>query len=169
MSVTLAFLAPLAMVSPPLLATAAPGVADQSMRFANTRVTADTCDLLGYGVDYIGIADRGHQARERMMEQGATYDEAMDRIRADVSSVRNRFNSRYYSAIYLERFNVLAADNVTSSGPQERFQKTFTKRCDDLAEREETAALFAKPESRLSGAELRRRVRDLVVLARHGE
>lgn len=169
MSVTLAIASSLALTSAPASATVSTDLDDASMRFANTLVTAYTCDLLGYGVDYIGIADRGHQVRERMMEQGATYDEAMTRIQADVANMRDRFNSRYYTAILLTRFNVPAADDITSSGPQERFQKTFTDRCDDLAETEETAALFLKPESRLSSADLRRRVRDLVVLARHGE
>lgn len=169
MGASMAILAPLAMISASTPATTAANVEEDSTRFANTLVTAYTCDLLGYGVDYIGIADRGHQLRERMMDQGATYDEAMDRIRADVANMRDRFNSRHYTAIYRTRFNVPAADNITDSGPQQRFQKTFTDRCDELAEREETAAFFVKPQSRLSSAELSRKVRSLVVLARHGE
>lgn len=167
MSVTLGFWAPLALMSGTAAATN--DVDAQSKRFANTLVTAYTCDLLGYGVDYIGIADLGHETRERMMADGATYDAAMERIQGDVTRIRDRFNSRYYSAIYRARFNLDAAGVFQNSGSQERFQKTFTDRCNDLAEKGQTAALFTKPEERLSSADLSRKVRDLVVLARHGE
>jgi hypothetical protein len=92
----------------------------------------------------------------------------MERSLADVTHVRNRFNSRYHSVIYHARFLGRAADSF-DNGQQQRLQKTSTKRCNDLAESEETAALFEKPESRLSSAELNRKVRDLVVLARHVE
>ena len=63
---------------------------EESVRFANTLVTAYTCDLLGYGVDYISMVDWGHETREAMMAEGATYDEAMKRMQADVRVVRDR-------------------------------------------------------------------------------
>lgn len=167
MSVALAIFASLALTSNPFEQVR--DLDEGSMRFANTLVTAYTCDLLGYGVDYIALADLGYETQEAMMKQGATYDEAMNRIRADVRRTRDRFNSRYYTAIYRARFNVRAADDVTSPGQLQRFQRTFTSRCNALAEQEETAAFFTKPESRLSSADLSRKVRNLVVLARHGE
>ncbi|MEM7688388.1 MAG: hypothetical protein AAF291_05135 [Pseudomonadota bacterium] len=174
MSVILTFLAPLALIAGPGTQASAPSTTeatldDASTRFAHVLVTSYTCDLLGYGVDYLAIADLGHETRERMMADGATYDEAMERIRADVTRVRDRFNSRYYSAIYRGRFNFGAADVFPDNGQQQRFQKTFTDRCNDLVEEGPTAAFFTKPDERLSSADLSRKVRDLVALARHGD
>lgn len=141
---------------------------DASMRFADTLVTAYTCDLLGYGVDYISMIDWGHETREAMMAQGATYNEAMDRMQADVRVVRNRFNATYGSAIMASRWAIFDFD-VTSHGPQGRYMKTFTKRCNRMAKDDVTSAFFTKPDNRVSGAELSRKVRSLVVAARHGE
>ena len=47
--------------------------------------------------------------------------------------------------------------------------KTFTERCNRMAKDEVTSAFFTKPEDRVSGAELSRKLRSLIVASRHGE
>lgn len=166
MSATFTVLASLALASG--AAEADRNLDEESVRLANTLVTAYTCDLLGYGVDYISMVDWGHETREAMMAEGATYDEAMKRMQADVRVVRDRFNATYGTAITASRWAIF--DNgITSHGPQGRYMKTFSKRCNRLAKDEVTSAFFTKPESRVSGAELSRKVRSLIVAARHGE
>lgn len=134
------------------LALASPSVAndreleDESMRFANVLVTAYNCELLGFGVDYTGLADWGYETREAMVAEGTPDEEALERIRSDVRVVRRRFNTRYNSAI------------TFGGEAQGRYQRTFTKKCNKLADNQETAALFTKPERRLSFAELRQKV-----------
>lgn len=167
MSATFTVLASLALAS----GAAEPdrNLDDESMRFANTLVTAYTCDLLGYDVDYISMVEWGHETREAMMERGATYDEAMDRMQADVRLVRDRTNATYGSAINRLRFNTGGATGVFDSGAEGRYRKTFTKRCNRLASAKDTGSFLTTPEKRLSMAALGRKVRQLVVIARHGE
>lgn len=119
---------------------------DESMRFANTLVAAYNCELLGYGVDYVGLADWGHEMRQAIMAQGATDEEALERIQSEVRFVRDRFNARYYSAIFY------------GGEAQGRYQRTFTKKCNALADNQDTASFFNKPEGRLSHAGLRRKI-----------
>lgn len=134
-------------------ANEAQDIDDDAMRFANTLITAYSCDLLGYDVNYIGLVDRGHEIREAIMDGGATYDEATERLQGKVRSVRGRFNRRYRSAIF--------AGGETRG----RFWKSFAKKCNALADSEETAEFFKKPKRRLSYAEFRRKIGDLRVLA----
>lgn len=164
MSATLALLAPLA------LGLGASGTVhqleDERQIFADVLVTSYVCDLLDYRVDYLAIADRGHETRERIMiNTGATYDEALERMQSDVQVKRNWFNRTYRSALGRSgRINTTVENSVE---PQFRFQKTFSDRCDDLAEASETNAFVSAPEKRISGAALSRKVRDLHINNRY--
>ncbi len=166
MSAPLGVLASLAMVS----GTVEPerNLDDASMHFATTLVTGYTCNLLGYGVDYLGIVDWGHETREAMIASGIEPDEAMNRMQADVRNVRNRFNGTYGSAITASRWAIFDS-NVHSHGPQGRYMKTFTKRCNELVRDKRTAAFLTKPDERVTGADLSRKLRSLLVAGRHGE
>lgn len=170
MSASLTLLSSLVLASSPAASGAVDQNAsldDQSMRFANTLVTSYTCDLLGFGVDYQGLADWGYTLQDSYVNAGVSEDQAMDQIQAKVRRVRNRVNDAY-SAVWA--FAPFRAAFIGSGGTerQYRFQKTYMDRCNSLAEAEETSAFFSAPDRRLSGAELTRKARGMIVEARHG-
>jgi hypothetical protein len=102
--------------------------------------------LLGYHVSYTGLADWGYEIREGMIDSGIDPDDALNRIQGDLRTVRNRFNTLYDLKNAFNRWN-------GGSFPGD-FIHIFSGRCDELAENAETAALFVKPDERLSLTEL---------------
>lgn len=155
MSTALTILASLAMASSSAEGTK--GLDDESMRFANVLVKSYSCDLLGYDVDYVGLADWGFDIRNRLVEAGLEPDTAMSRIQADIRTVRARFNSAHLSTILLIDYLDFNPGDRGMGG----FIHVFTKHCDALAEQETTAAFFAKPEQRLSVGDLFKKLRDM--------
>lgn len=133
---------------------------DESRRFANVLVKSYSCDLLGYKVDYVGLADWGFDIRNRFVDAGLEPDAAMGRIQADIGIVRRRFNFSYGSTILWRQSSPIIDVFIEGRGVGD-FIHVFTERCDDLAEQEKTAVFFEKPEQRLSVGDLYKKLSDM--------
>lgn len=157
MSMAFSFLAPLAALSlaPAVIAENEVALEHASMRFADVLVTSYTCDLLGFEVDYAGLADWGEETRARFVAAGIDPDEALSRIQRDIQTRRNRFH-HHQGGLILWR-GVWLANNFDDEALY-RFKKTFTDRCTDLAGSSDAGAFFGSPEERLSGADLVRKI-----------
>jgi hypothetical protein len=75
MSAVLPVLSAMALASGAIETDPRVNLDNRSMRFGHTLVTAYTCDLVGYGVDCIGIADLGHGTHGCMVARGSSYNE----------------------------------------------------------------------------------------------
>ena len=128
-----------------------------SQRFAKVLVTSYVCDVLGFQVNYQGLADWGYTIQAEMVEAGATPEAAMARIRSDVRDSRDRFHY-----IHGYPFMLAVQNNAARGVPEDdrlyRFQKTFTDRCMDFVAAPDIGALFIAPERRLSAPDLASRV-----------
>lgn len=181
MSMALSFLAPLAAVTLAAPESVAPESAvvpadaavftdaeleRQSWRFAKVLVDSYACDLLGYEVDYEGLADWGWETHLRLVDAGASDEEALARIRNDVGVHRMRFNSFHGQVVPLSFRGNAALIGLSNDEALYRFKKTFGDRCDDLIDSSDAGAFFEPPEERMSGQELVRKLRDMVWAAR---
>lgn len=128
-----------------------------SQRFAKVLVTSYVCDVLGFEVNYQGLADWGYTVQADMVEAGATPEAAMARIRRDVRDARDRFHYIHGSP-FMEAVRMNAVRGVAEDDRLYRFQKSFTDRCMDFAAAPDIGALFAAPEGRLSAPDLAERV-----------
>lgn len=139
----------------------------ESARFANVLVTSYVCEHLGYSVDYAGLSDWGDRVIEDLVAAGVAPKDAMIRIRSDVRRERDNFNERHGNAVWQTGLLMTGVDQGTDA--QYRFQKTFTDRCNMLARSSDAGVYFGAPESRLSGADLSRKTRALIIKARAGD
>jgi len=167
MSMAFSFLASLTALSLTPAVTTEKEVALEhaSTRFADVLVTSYTCELLGFEVDYEGLADRGEETRARLVAAGFDPDEALSLMQRDIQTRRNRFN-QYQGGLILWRGARLA--NNFDDEALYRFQKTFTNRCTDLAGSGDVGAFFGSPEERLSGADLVRKILHMARTASQG-
>jgi hypothetical protein len=135
-------------------------VEDESMRFANVLINSYNCEVLGYKVDYVGLADWGFVIRDRFVAAGLEPEAAMGRIQADIRVVRRRYNSANASPLLWIDYSPVT-DIIIGGRGMGDFIHLFTERCDALAEQEHTAAFFEKPEKRLSVGDLYKKLSDM--------
>jgi hypothetical protein len=131
-----------------------------SQRFANVLVTSYVCDMLGFGVNYEGLADWGYAIQAEMVEAGASPEAAMARIRSDVRNARDRFHY-IHGYQFMRAVQIDAVSGVVADERLYRFQKSFTDRCRDFTAAPDIGALFTAPERQLSGPDLSRRVTEM--------
>ena len=136
-------------------------IEDESMRFANVLIRSYNCEVLGYKVDYVGLADWGYVIRDRFVAAGLEPEAAMGRIQADVRLVRRRYNSAEGSPLVWIDYSPVTDFIIGGDGGVGYFIHVFTERCDALAEQEHTAAFFEKPEKRLSVGDLYEKLSDM--------
>ena len=139
---------------------------DQSARFANVLVTSYNCELLGYGVDYMGLADWGYAIRDAMVDNGVAADKAMAKMQADVRSARRRYNDTVRWTASGIQIPGTVARTPFSNDLFGQFRHVYHERCDRLSSEDQTAAYFAPPEERLSGADIGRKLRGYLAAAR---
>lgn len=159
MSMTLSFLAPLAAMSL-AVSDAADSEAElesRSWRFADVLVTSYVCDLLDYEVDYEGLADWGWETHGRIVAAGATDEQALLRMQRDIRAQRVQFHRHYGRVIIGSGRNVLVV-GLMGDEALFRFKKTFGDRCDEMAAASDVGAFFTRPDERLSGADLWRKM-----------
>ena len=164
MSVALSFALPLAAMT--MAVDALPEPETGSARFAEVLVTAYVCEHLGFEVDYDGLARWGDGITEVYVAAGTAPKDALANVRRDVRAERDAFNRSYGNAVLATGITPVAVDAGLDA--QYRFQKTFTDRCNALMRSSDAGGYFAPPESRLSGAELSRKTRAMIIKAQNG-
>lgn len=127
-----------------------PVVEDQSREFADALVTAYACELLGYQVDYDGLADYGYEVRDNFVAFGLDPSQAMERMQRDVRQRRARFNT------YEGRFIAGPIREFSSLGysPQAKFRHRFTRLCSKLTASQTVGFYITEPEERANLQEL---------------
>lgn len=128
-----------------------------SERFARVLVTSYVCDVLGFQVNYQGLADWGYAIQAEMVAAGGTPEAALARIRSEVRDARDRFHY-IYGYPFMTAVQMNAVRGVAEDDRLYRFQKSFTDRCMDFVTAPDLGALFIAPERRLSGPDLASRV-----------
>ena len=164
MSVALSFALPLAAIA--MAGNALPEPEADSARFANVLVTAYVCEHLGFDVDYAGLADWGDAVTDGLIATGTAHEDALAQIRRDVVTAREAFHRSHGNALW--NTGVMIPGAEIAHDAQYRFQKTFTDRCNRLVRSSDAGSYFAAPESRLSGAELSRKTRAMIIAAHSG-
>lgn len=160
MSAALSFLAPLVAAS---LSSSGPVESEASldrasMRFADVLVTSYSCELLGFDVDYQGLAEWGEETRARLVAAGADPGDALSRMQDDIGAQRDSFH-RYQGKVIRQVVARRGLANIDLGHDAiYRYQKTFTDRCEDLAASSDAGAFFVAPDERLSGAGLGRKI-----------
>ncbi|MEM6859003.1 MAG: hypothetical protein AAF559_14155 [Pseudomonadota bacterium] len=133
-------------------------VEKQSSDFADTLVTSYACDVLGYSVDYEGLADYGYEIRDNFVAFGMEQSEAMERMQSDIRKRRARFNR--FEGSFL-RFRVDRFTDFDGYSPQGQFRHRYGRRCNRLTQSQKVGYLLTKPEDRISMQELNANLRDL--------
>jgi len=164
MSVALSFALPLAAMA--MAGDALPEPEADSARFADVLVTAYVCEHLGFTVDYDGLARWGDAVTERFVAAGTAPKDALAHVRRDVRAERDAFHRSHGNAVWSAGMTITGAE--IGYDAQYRFQKTFTDRCNALVRSSDAGSYFAAPGSRLSGAELSRKTRAMIIKARNG-
>lgn len=164
MGVALSLALPLAAMS--MASGDQPGPDAGSARFANVLVTAYVCEHLGFGVDYVGLADWGDAITDDLIAAGTAPEGALAHIRRDVVTARGAFHRSHGNALWGAGMMMTGVENGYDA--QYRLQKTFTDRCNRLVRSSDAGAYFVAPEARLSGAELSRKTRAMIVKAHAG-
>lgn len=137
-----------------------------SARFADVLVTAYVCEHLGFTVDYDGLARWGDGITERFVAAGTAPKDALANVRRDIRAERDAFHRSYGNAVWVTGMTPVGVD--AGSDAQYRFQKTFTDRCNALVRSSDAGGYFLAPESRLSGADLSRKTRAMIIAAYNG-
>jgi hypothetical protein len=154
MPITLGVLAPLALAASPVETLSRSDVEDASSRFADVLTTSYVCDVLGYAVDYPGLASLGYATQDLMIDAGYDADEAMERIRNDVEWKRERFH-RYHGQSIMRGVYLASAPSGFGDEAMFRLMKTFRGRCNDLASSLDAGPFIEKPDDRMNGLEVR--------------
>ncbi|MEO0872048.1 MAG: hypothetical protein AAFY19_08850, partial [Pseudomonadota bacterium] len=129
-----------------------------SRDFADTLITSYACEVLGYTVDYEGLADYGYEIRDNFVAFGVEPSEAMERMQSDVRQRRERFNR--FEGGFL-RFRVGNFADFDGYSPQGRFRHQYQRRCNRLTQSRRVGYLIEKPEARVSMQELNAALREL--------
>jgi hypothetical protein len=163
MSTALSFLAPLAAMSLTVSgpAESEPQAESRSWRFADVLVTSYVCELLEYEVDYERLAGWGWDTHGHIVAAGATDEAALAQIQRDIRAKRGQFNRLQGGTIIGSGRNLLFA-GMEGDQALFRFKKTFGDRCEELAASSDAGAFFTRPDERLSGAGLMRKLDGMV-------
>ena len=135
-----------------------PDVEEQSRDFADALVTSYACDVLGYTVDYEGLADYGYEIRDNFVAFGMEQSEAMEQMQSDIRQRRDRFN-RFEGSFLQWRVDNFA--DFDGYSPQGRFRHQYQRRCNQLTQSQKVGYLITKPEDRVSMQELNANLREL--------
>ena len=104
--------------------------------------------------------------RMQKATQQLANHQTLGQTRRDIRAERDAFHRSYGNAVWVTGMTPVGVD--AGSDAQYRFQKTFTDRCNALVRSSDAGGYFLAPESRLSGADLSRKTRAMIIAAYNG-